>query len=398
MHGEDFVTVTNGMVDDTRVTLIIRGGRLLMPEGQLVAGTLAIRDERIVAVGAGDAAGDGAVTLDATGLVVAPGFIDAQINGGFGHDFTETPGAMWRVGARLPATGVTAFLPTIITAPPERIDAAQAAFLSGPPPDYRGAMPLGLHLEGPFLNPQSCGAHAGAYLQEPSRDAAPAWTPERGVRLVTLAPELPGALALIAALTRRGVVVGAGHSRASVAEMRRAFDAGLRYGTHLFNAMGPLHHREPGIAGALLAEPGAVVGLIADGVHVHPQMVSLAREVLGPRLNLVTDAMAALGMPPGAYRLGARAARVAEGQARLADGTLAGSVLTLDAAVRNLCAFTGCALAEAVRAVTRTPAALFGLDRGTLAPGRIADVVLLTDTGHVAATVARGRVVYRRGL
>lgn len=379
---------------DDCALLAIRGGTLLMPDGRPVAGTLLIRGNRIVAVGPADAAPADARALDATGLLVAPGFIDLQLNGGFDHDFTETPSALWEVGARLPATGVTAFLPTIITAPEERVARAQAA-LRQRPPGYLGAEPLGLHLEGPWLNPEQRGAHPPAFLRPPDLNLAAEWTPERGVRLVTLAPELPGALPLIRALAGRGVVVGAGHSRATCAEMRAAFDAGLRYGTHLFNAMRPLHHREPGIVGALLAEPGATVGLIADGIHVHPQMAALAWKLAGPRLNLVTDAMAALGMPPGDYRLGARAVHVAGGEARLDDGTLAGSLLTLDVAARNLVAFTGCALAEALVTATATPAALLGLDRGRLAPGCVADVVLLTPAGHVAATVARGKVVYR---
>lgn len=380
----------------SRPTLAIRHGQVLTPEGRLVVGTLLICGEHIAAVGPEDALPAAAMTLDATGLVVAPGFIDVQLNGGFGADFTETPAAMWTVGAQLPRTGVTAFLPTLITAPLERIARAQAVWQQGAPPGYLGAEPLGLHLEGPFLNPAQRGAHPRAHLRRPELALTAAWSPERGVRLATLAPELPGALALVAALAARGVVVGAGHSQATLAEMQAAFAAGLRYGTHLCNAMGALQHRDPGIVGALLADPAAVVGLIADGVHVHPQMIALVWRLVGPRLNLVTDALAALGRPPGWYRLGAQRVQVAGGAARLADGTLAGSVLTLDQAVRNLVAFTGCTLAEALRTVTATPAALLGLERGKLAPGCVADVVLLTPAGHIAATVARGRVVYQR--
>jgi N-acetylglucosamine-6-phosphate deacetylase len=217
------------------------------------------------------------------------------------------------------------------------------------------------------------------------------------VRLVTLAPELPGALDLIRALAARGVVVSAGHSLATLAEAAAGFDAGIRYGTHLFNAMPPLHHREPGLIGALLADERIAVGLIADGVHVHPALLPVLRQVVGRRLTLVSDAMAALGMAPGAYRLGDFTVTVADGTVRLADGTLAGSVVALDGALRRWLAATGCGLAEGVAAVSGGPAGLLGLpDRGALAVGYLADAVLLDTERRVAATVVAGEVVYQR--
>jgi len=333
--------------------------------------------------------------LDGQGLLLAPGFIDLQLNGGFGHDFTAAPDTIWRVAARLPQYGVTSFLPTIITAPAEVYRQAQAA-LAAPPPGWQGARPLGLHFEGPFLNPAKKGAHNPDHLRPPDPAFVAGWSPETGVRLVTLAPELPGAASIIQMLTEQAVVVSAGHSLATAAEARAGFAAGVRYGTHLFNAMPPLHQREPGLAGALLADDRPIVGLIPDGVHVHPDLVRLVWRALGgERLNLVTDAMAALGMADGRYQLGDFAVQVAAGVARLPDGTLAGSLLALDTAVRNLMAYTGCSLPEALPSVTSVPARLLGRpDLGKISPGARADLVLLDADGRVKATIVAGERLY----
>jgi N-acetylglucosamine-6-phosphate deacetylase len=218
--------------------------------------------------------------------------------------------------------------------------------------------------------------------------------------LVTLAPELPGALDLVISLTERGVVLGAGHSNSTFAEAKAGFDAGIRYGTHLFNAMPPLHHREPGLVAALLTDSRITVGLVTDGVHIHAAMIGLTWCIVGSsRLTLVSDAMAALGMSPGEYLLGGSDVVVDESSARLADGTLAGSILSLDAALRNLMAFAGCSLQDALPTVTSTPAALLAIldQRGQLAPGLVADLVLLTPDLNVAMTVVSGEVVYARG-
>jgi N-acetylglucosamine-6-phosphate deacetylase len=286
----------------------------------------------------------------------------------------------------------------VVTAPPDARTRALAALRSGPPPDAVVASPLGLHLEGPFLAPERRGAHDLRYIVAPSRDLidGEGWSRD-AVALVTLAPELPGALGLVRRLVDRGVVVAAGHSSATAAQAASAVDAGVSYVTHLFNAMAPLHHREPGLAGVALTDERVRAGLIADGLHVDPRVVALAARSLGDRLNLVTDAVAALGAPPGRVRLGrvTAATSAGDGAVRLPDGTLAGSVLSLDRAVRNLVAFAGAPLAEAVRAVTSTPAAVLGLaDRGVVAPGAVGDLVLLSDAGEVAATVIGGRIAH----
>ena len=384
--------------------LLVAGGTVLAPGGPLRA-DIAVAGGRIAAVGpdlvtTSPAPAATMRRLDATGLVVAPGFVDLQCNGAVGVDLTAQPERLWEVAAALPRWGVTAWLPTIVTSSPTariRLRAALATSPSGPAAP--AARPLGAHLEGPFLAPERRGAHDPELMVPPSTAlvATEDWSRDAGVALVTLAPELPGALDVAGELVGRGVVVAAGHSTASAAEARAAFDAGVRYVTHLFNAMPPLHHRAPGLAGVALTDERVHVGLIADGLHVDPTMVALAARLLGPRLSLVSDAVAALGAPPGPVRLGELTASVSEadGGVRLDDGTLAGSTLALDRAVRHLMAYAGVSLTEAVRSVTAVPAAVLGLaDRGVVAPGAVGDLVILTLDGHVVATVVAGHVAY----
>jgi N-acetylglucosamine-6-phosphate deacetylase len=380
--------------------LLVTNAAVYAPDRVIAGGAVLVDGGRIAYAGPVDGAPRpaGVSVIDASGLALVPGFIDLQINGAFGHDFTDDPSSIWTVASALPRFGVTTFLPTIITSPLETVAAARRAVVDGRPSGFRGAEPLGLHLEGPFLNPAKKGAHNGAYLRPPAPDAVAQWSPPDGVRLVTLAPELPGARGVVTALTERGVVVSAGHSMATFEEAVAGFDAGIRYGTHLFNAMPVLHHREPGLPGALLADSRTTVGLIADGIHTHRAIVPLVWQAVGAsRVTLVTDAMAALGMPPGAHRLGELHVQVDRTGARLADGTLAGSVLSMDQALRNVMAFTGRPLAEVLRAVTHTPARLLGLDneRGAIRPGLVADLVLLSSDHQVRLTVAGGEVVYR---
>ena len=339
-----------------------------------------------------------AEVIDGRGLLLVPGYLDLQLNGAFGHDFTADPSAIWEVSARLPQFGVTAYLPTLITSPLAKIKQAMQVLRQERPPAFTGADPLGLHIEGPFLNPGKKGAHNPAYLRQPDETLIAGWTPDEGIRLVTLAPELPGALPLIAELAARGIVVGAGHSLASYEEAQAGIAAGIRYGTHLFNAMTPLTQRQPGLPAAMLTASEVVTGLIADGFHVHPALIKIIWSLKGCQgLNLVSDAMAALGMPPGQYMLNEFAVSVNDGQCRLADGTIAGSVLPLDAALRNLLRFTGCTLPEALATVTSTPARLLGIahERGQIAAGHIADLLLLTSDLEVQTAISAGQIVHQ---
>jgi N-acetylglucosamine-6-phosphate deacetylase len=334
--------------------------------------------------------------LDATGLIVTPGWIDLQLNGGFGHDFTQEPASIWEVASRLPELGLTAFLPTIISCPVEKLTSAIEVFRKGPPPGWRGATPLGLHLEGPFLNPARKGAHNPDYLRLPDLEFGRNWAPWNGVLLVTLAPELPGAPQLIRQLRENGVVVSAGHTTASYDQARAAFAAGVTCGTHLFNAQPPVGHREPGLAGAVLDAPEIYTGLIADGVHVHPAMVHVAWTCKRERLILVSDAVSALGMPPGTYGVGDFEVIVDEASVRLSDGTQAGSNAAPERCIANLAAWTGCSIAEAAGAMSTSPARLLGLaDKGRIVRGADADLTLVTPEGRVAATIVGGEVLFK---
>ncbi len=379
--------------------LCIRNTTIITPARTISGGSVLIEGDKIAQVGpAGEVRlPKGTKIINGQGLLVGPGFIDLQLNGAFGHDLTHNPEKLWQVGAKLPQYGVTSFLPTIITSPLKTVRLAQSAWLQGPPPDYAGSIPLGLHIEGPFLNPAKRGAHNPAFLRPPASEDVVSWSPEMGIRLVTLAPELLGALDVIGSLTEHGVVVGAGHSLATYDEAKNGITAGIRYATHLFNAMPEIHHRQPGLIGAVLADERVTVGLIPDGLHVHPALVKLIWHMAGDaRLNLVTDAMAALGMDPGTYYLGDYRVTVSNGKATLNDGTIAGSILALDQALRNLLNFTGCSQAEALRTVTTTPASLLGLARhkGLIAPGFDADLVLMSPDFHVLATIIGGRIAY----
>ena len=349
---------------------------------------------RPVAGGTIPAAGTGvAASIDATGLLVGPGLVDLLCNGAGGIDLTAEPERLWEVAALLPRWGVTAWLPTIVTGPPEIRVRALAALRAGPPASVdpgRCATPLGLHLEGPFLSRERRGAHRAEHLAapDPAVVEAEGWSAQAGVALVTLAPELVGAREVIVELVARGTVVSAGHSSATAAQATAAIDGGVSYVTHLFNGMAPLHHREPGLAGVALTDPRVRVGLIADGVHLHPTTVALAAHALGPRLSLVTDAVGALG-GPGDVGAGTGV--------RLADGTLAGSTLSLDRAVRNLGAWAELSLPAALAAASSRAADVLGLaDRGWVAPGAVGDLVLLDRSGEVMVTVVGGRVAFDR--
>lgn len=379
-------------------TFYLTNARRADEQGGFSPFAVCVQDGRIAALGALEVP-PGAVCFDCGGALLAPGFVEIQFNGGFGDDFTRTPESIWQVAAQLPRYGVTSFLPTIITSPLQTIEQAQQVLRSGPPTAWRGAWPLGLHVEGPFLNPMRKGAHNPHYLRQPTAQDGQDWSPQTGVRIVTLAPELPGAEKLVRRLTEQGVLVFAGHSAATFEQAQAAFAWGVCGGTHLFNAMPPLENRAPGLAGALLTTPGLVFGVIADGIHVHPANVRLAWTAQPDGLILVTDAMAALGMAPGTYCLGDFDVRVDQTSARLADGTLAGSILTANAAVANLARFVGCSPAQAIDAFTARPADLLGLqDRGRLKVGQRADLTLLDweQGAQVLATFVAGQLVYQR--
>jgi N-acetylglucosamine-6-phosphate deacetylase len=380
--------------------LLIAAPRVVPGTGEpgiLEPGYVLVTDGRVAEVAAGPPPRSPDLALGSGCLV--PGLTDLQVNGYFGVDLAEPDAAGWeRIARRLPETGTTAFLPTFITAPVAELGGAlrfAAGFTADPPP---GARVLGVHAEGPFLAPGRAGAHRRDRIVPPSPEAvAGLLAAGAGVlRVVTLAPEVEGGLAAVAALASAGIVVSIGHSDATARQVAAAADAGARMVTHLFNAQRPLHHREPGVVGQALADPRLTCGLIADPSHVAAAVCAIAFAAAPGRILLVTDASAAAGMPPGRYRIGGEPVEVRPGDPapRLADGTLAGSVLRMDQAVANMVA-AGAGLPEAVAAATRIPADLIGRpDLGRIAPGAAADLAWLGDDLRTRATWVAGERVY----
>jgi len=351
----------------------------------LVRGDVRVEDERVVAVGVAPAG--------AGGLAV-PGFVDLQVNGFAGIDFLRAePAEYARVGEALARTGVTAYLPTLITSPPEVLEAALRSAAAAPPGP--GARVLGVHLEGPFLSPRWPGAHDPADLREPDLALLERLAAAGPVALMTLAPELPGGLALVEALVARGIVVSLGHTDAEAAVAHAAFDRGASAITHLHNAHRRFGHRDPGVGGVALVRPEVTVQAIVDDVHMAPEAAYAAFLAARERFSLVTDAISAAGLGPGHHTLGGRETVVKDGASRLRDGTLAGSVVTMDAALRNLVAL-GASEVEAVLAATRAPARLLARpDLGVLARGARADLVVLDDRLEVRGTWVGGRRLWR---
>lgn len=329
---------------------------------------------------------------------LVPGFVDLQVNGGYGVDVASEPGRVPELSRSLLETGTTAYLPTVISCSEEFYGGAlpEIATAAG---DSSGAEVLGIHLEGPFINPGKHGAHETARIVDPDTELMERLLSLGPVRMVTLAPELVGAGGLVELAAGRGVVVSAGHSDAFFETAYKALDRGVSSLTHLFNAMGPMHHRQPGLPGAAFAHPRVVCGLIPDGLHVHPEMVNLAFRMLGPdRIYLVTDSTAATGMEPGEYSLTTQKIYHDANMARLGSGALAGSLLTMSEAFQNILAFTGCTVAEAARMASTTPAKLVGEGRrkGRLAPGYDADVTVLAPNLSVEAVWKNGQRDYSR--
>jgi N-acetylglucosamine-6-phosphate deacetylase len=354
------------------------GVEAALVDGALVRGDVEVVDGRIAAVGLSVRPGKG---------VAAPGFVDLQVNGFAGVDFLSADRESYaRAGKALLATGVTAYQPTFITSPEAELEAAlHEVPLDGPAPHV-----LGVHLEGPFLAPERLGAHARGARRDPDADLLRRLLASGPVSHVTLAPELPGALELVDLLRARGVTVACGHSDATADEARAAFRRGARTVTHLFNAMRPFAAREPGLAGAALADPNVRVQIILDGVHLADETAQLVWTVASGRVALVTDAVAAAGIGDGSYKLGRLQVEVAGGVARR-DGVLAGSTVTMIESIRNLVRL-GATLDAALAAAAEVPAAIAERsDVGRLRPGGAADVVVLDDRLEVVRVLAAGQ-------
>jgi len=355
------------------------GVEAALVDGLLVKGDVEVEDGRVVGVG---------LASPGRGIAV-PGFIDLQVNGFGGVDFLDADtNGYRRAGDALLETGVTAYLPTLITTPEAQLIAAMAEVPAG---ESRPRV-LGMHLEGPFLSPNRLGTHEASARRDPDPALLERLLDAGPVRLMTLAPELVGAEVLIDRLLERGVAVSLGQTDATAAQANAAFDRGARSVTHLFNAMRPFLHRDPGIVGAALARDDVVVSIILDGIHLAPETALTAWHAARGRLALVTDAITATMQAEGPSSLGELAVYVHEGTVRGPDGVLAGSVLTMIEAVRNLHAL-GVPIEEAVGAATTTPARVLGEpELGRLDVGLPADIVILDDNVEIERVLVAGEV------
>ncbi len=356
------------------------GVEAALVRGELIPGDVEVEDGRIVGVG---------LARGPRGLVAIPGFVDLQVNGYGGVDFLSASSEDYsRAGEALLLAGVTAYQPTFITSAEETTIEALRAMPTG----VHGPRILGAHVEGPFLSPDRPGTHPLVHLRAPDVALLDRLLDAGAVTQMTLAPELPGADALIERLRERGVAVSAGHTNATAEEAHEAFDLGVGGVTHIFNAMRPFRSRDPGIAGAALTRPGIVIGMVVDGHHLAEETVRLIWAAAAGRVALVTDAIAAAGAGNGTFQLGDVEVAVEDGAAPMReDGTLAGTVLTMIDAVRNLHAL-GVPFEQAVGAATEVPARFLARgDVGFLEPGALADVVVLDDRLEIQAVLCSGR-------
>ena len=381
------------------MSITIRGGRVITPLEVFEQADVLIEGGRILAVGPGLAAAAAGERIEAEGHIVAPGLVDIHVHGSAGHDTMDaTREAIEGMARYFASRGVTAFCPTTMTVPAEEIMASVRAVHECQRRPVEGAQPLGVHLEGPYIDAAKKGAQPPQHVRTAGDLDYRGFFSLGNIRLVSLAPEFEENRELITFARARGVAVAVGHSSASYEQVVEAVKLGVSQSTHTFNQMEGIHHRKPGTVGAALMLDEIYAQFIADGVHLHPAIVKMIVHLKGPdRAVLITDAIRGAGMPDGEYELGGQPITVKEGAVRLADGALAGSCLTMDQGVRNIAAFTGRPLAECLRMATLTPARAIGVAhrKGSIEPGKDADIVILTPDLEVAATVAMGRVVYR---
>jgi len=379
---------------------VITADRLITPDQSIPNPVVVVEDSVITQMGpAAQVEAPSGPRLDFPGCILAPAYFDVHIHGSAGRDVMEgTPDAFSTITKFLAHHGVGAFLATTVTAPVDATLRSLEGMSTLIGHDHGGAIPLGIHIEGPFLSPHKKGAHPEHLLQKPSIDLFDRmWQAAQGkIRLMTIASELPGAEELIGHATSLGVRVSLGHSNADTAAARAGLRAGAVTATHTFNAMRPLDHRDPGLLGEVLSNDDLFAELICDGLHVHPDAVRIYWKAKGrERAMLITDAMSAAGMPDGIYKLGELDVRVVNGKCVIGEDTLAGSTLTLDRGVRNFAEFTGASIDDVSKLASRNPARMTGFEAeaGSLDVGRPANITVLSAKNEVVETILRGRRV-----
>ena len=381
----------------------IDAGVLFTSERTFSPGRLLIQGTTVASAGALESVPlpGNAVRIDASQLVVAPGFIEPHIHGCGGVDVMEGTHASLNALSRiLVRHGTTSFLPTTVSSPAPMLLRTIEELGAVMEQSFDGAVPLGIHLEGPFINPLRRGTHKASNVQPPDVGVFENWVraSNHNVRLITVAPELMGIESLLRMAERLGVTVAMGHSNATFEEAAAAADCGIRYAVHTFNAMRHFAHRDPGIIGEVLSDDRVFAEIIADGIHVHEAAVRMFARAKGKgRVLLATDAISATDMPDGQYRLGTDPVTVVNGVCRDAAGRLAGSTLTQEVALRNFVRWTGWSIDDALAALTINPARALKLDRkGTLEPGADADVAIMDADFRIMQTLVQGRVVFER--
>ena len=381
---------------------VIKNGRVLTPFKTIEKGVVVFEGEKIVAVGRENEVRTpkSAKIIDASDGVVAPGFIDIHVHGGKGRDVMDASYEAINELSKFFAThGNTAFVATTISASrSELLKVAKAVRLTMEK-GTDGAEVLGIHMEGPYMSPDERGAHAADQIRPPSlEEFQEIWeASNRAVRMVTLAPEWAGSEKFIENLRSLGVVASVGHSNATYSQVVDAIQHGLRHASHTFHRMRGFHHREPGVVGAVLVHDELTAELICDNVHVHPTAMKLLVKAKGAnRVVLITDAIRAVGMPNGEYKVGKATVIVKNGVSRSAVGELAGSTLTMDRAVRNMVKSVGLPLQTAIKMAATNPATTLGIDKvkGSVKPGKDADIVIIDEEVNVYMTIVKGRVVY----
>lgn len=379
------------------MTTIITNGTILTPHEQIRGGSVVVEDEKILGVERGNLVG--IASIDARGYYIIPGLIDIHIHGANGFDTMDaSPQSIQEIGRFIARHGVTSYLPTTVTASVQDVRASIENVRNIAAP-RDGAQPLGIHLEGPCLNQDFRGAQPPQHLRRADPGEYRQWFDSQQVRLITVAPEVEGVPELIRSGKEQGIEFALGHSAATYQQAVAAAELGARQATHVFNGMPALHHRDPGVVGAVLSDDRLWPQVIADGVHLHPAIVKLIVRAKGTdHAILITDATRATGMPDGEYALGDQRIHVQGGVARTAQGGLAGSTLTMDTGLRNLMQFTGLSLEDVLPMATRVPAQSIGYatTKGSIAPGFDADLVILDESFQVRLTMVRGQVVYSK--